>query len=130
MGSHRSGGAGYDRALGVPDCAATKSAQHQHGQQVRRTHSHMVNRGLGEPFRSLRHSGSRTVLAAGLTCCLSPFPPPRRTKERAVLRVHPSDLEPVVHQREESHRLAVLPAGHQTHQLPHPHHGRSGCLGR
>lgn len=45
-------------------------------------------------------------------------------KERAVLRGNTVNLESALHQRQESDRLAVLPPGYQTHQLPHHQHGK------
>lgn len=49
-------------------------------------------------------------------------------QERAVLRVHHEHLEPALHQHQESHLVAVLPQGHQLHQLPHPQHGETARL--
>lgn len=51
-------------------------------------------------------------------------------QEWAVLWCYHGNLEPALHQHQESHLMAILPQRHQLHQLPHCQHGKisPNCL--
>ena len=119
MAHYWPGRTGHVGPVCVSDRTTSQSTQHQYGQQVRRTNCWVFLSWHTSQFicSSWRNQKTRSLWWKVIFSLFG-------LKERSVLRGDPVHLESAVHQREESHRLAVLSHGHQTDQLPHHNDGK------